>query len=318
MRNIADGNKIEIQEMDGNLYVNGINNFHLGQTIECGQCFHFERVWDNEYFISAKGRFLHIKQKKDHSLIFYNTDYKTFDEVWYDYFDFGTDYGVIKTKICELDDKLKPAIETMWGIRILNQEFFETMISFIISQNKQIPQIKRIVSDMSMIYGKPAEGADEERRKDAKEFECCIKNKGVFYNFPTAGEIIAAGEEGVRECKTGFRAPYIMDACDKYICGELDENTLMSQSYDEVMGSLKRVHGIGDKVANCIALFGLGKRNAFPIDVWIKRIMEEIYIGHEEDNKTIAKLAKDLYGEYGGYAQQYLFYYGKEMKIGKK
>ncbi len=313
-----DKKSMKVWEKDGNLYVEGIRDFHLGQTLECGQCFHFEKTGDNEYYVSAKGRFLHIAQNEDYSVAFYDTDRETFDKIWFDYFDFGTDYGRIKEKICELDDKLKPAIDTMWGIRILNQDFFETMISFIISQNKQIPHIKKIVSDMSLRYGKKADGAEKYYVKDADAVCGGIKNKGVFYTFPTAGEIIAAGEDGVRDCKTGFRAPYIMDACNNYICGELAENTLREQSCDEVMESLMKVKGIGEKVASCIALFGLGKRNAFPVDVWIKRIMEEMYIGHEEDKKVIAGLAKRLFGEYGGYAQQYLFYYGKEMKIGKK
>ncbi len=312
-----DKQTVNVQEKNGNLYVDGIRDFHLGQTLECGQCFHFEKTGENEYYVSAKGKFLHIAQNEDYSVVFYDTDKETFDNVWFDYFDFGTDYGKIKKKICELDNKLKPAMDTMWGIRILNQEFFETMISFIISQNKQIPHIKKIVSDMSLSYGRSADGAERCYEKDLSAVDGGVKNKGVFYTFPTAGEIIAAGEDGVRECKTGFRAPYIMDACDKYICGELDEHTLREQSYDKVMESLMRVKGIGEKVANCIALFGLGKRNAFPVDVWIKRIMEKMYIGHEEDKKVISKLAKKLFGEYGGYAQQYLFYYGKEKKIGK-
>lgn len=312
-----DKQTVNVQEKNGNLYVDGIRDFHLGQTLECGQCFHFEKTGENKYYVSAKGKFLHIAQNEDYSVVFYDTDKETFDNVWFDYFDFGTDYGKIKKKICELDDKLKPAMDTMWGIRILNQEFFETMISFIISQNKQIAHIKKIVSDMSLSYGRSADGAERCYEKDLSAVDGGVKNKGVFYTFPTAGEIIAAGEDGVRECKTGFRAPYIMDACDKYICGELDEHTLREQSYDKVMESLMRVKGIGEKVANCIALFGLGKRNAFPVDVWIKRIMEEMYIGHEEDKKVISKLAKKLFGEYGGYAQQYLFYYGKEKKIGK-
>ena len=109
-----------------------------------------------------------------------------------------------------------------------------------------------------------------------------------------------------------------MDACRRFDAGELDEKMLRGLDYESVMCELMKVHGIGEKVANCIALFGLSKRNAFPVDVWIKRIMEELYIGHEADKKEIGKLAQGLFGEYGGYAQQYLFYYGKELKIGKE
>ena len=133
-----------------------------------------------------------------------------------------------------------------------------------------------------------------------------------------AKKLIEAGEEGLKECKTGFRAPYIMDACRRFDAGELDEKMLRGLDYESVMCELMKVHGIGEKVANCIALFGLSKRNAFPVDVWIKRIMEELYIGHEADKKEIGRLAQGLFGEYGGYAQQYLFYYGKELKIGKE
>lgn len=311
---------MEICEKNGDLYVSGIEDFHLAQTLECGQCFHFEKVGENDYFLSAKGRFLHIEQKEDYSVIFHNTDRKAFDEIWTEYFDLDRDYSAIKRAICKKDDKLKPAIQMMWGIRILNQDFFETMISFIISQNKQIPHIKKIVSDLSIGYGSLACGAEEEFDKDKKDTELStagVKNKGVFYDFPSAKELLEAGEVGLKECKTGFRAPYIMDACRKFQEGELDEKILRKLDYNDAMNELMKVHGIGEKVANCIALFGLSKRNAFPVDVWIKRIMEEMYIGHEADKKEIAKLAQGLFGEYGGYAQQYLFYYGKEMKIGK-
>ena len=301
--------KVNCVEKDGNLHVNGICDFHLGQTLECGQCFHFEKIGENEYYLSAKGKFLHVLQEEDFSLVFYDTDMENFDKVWKDYFDLERDYGLIKSEINKLDSKLQPVMETMWGIRILNQDFFETMISFIISQNKQIPHIKKIVADLSLRYGNMAEGAGKVSNEKV--------NKGVFYSFPDAVALLEAGESGVRECKTGFRAPYIIDACRRYSCGELDENALRMGSYEQVMESLKQVHGIGDKVANCIALFGLGKRNAFPVDVWIKRIMEYIYIGHEADKKEISEIAGRLFGEYGGYAQQYLFYYGKEMKLGK-
>lgn len=320
-KNNISGNgisEINICKKDGNLYVSGIKDFHLGQTLECGQCFHFEKIGENDYFISAKGRFLHIAQDENYNVVFYDTDEWTYRDVWEDYFDLNTDYAAIKSEICRLDDKLKPVMDTMWGIRILNQDFFETMISFIISQNKQIPHIKKIVSDLSLCYGSPALGALTESERDGHSGDGGIKNKGIFYCFPSAKELMKAGEAGIRECKTGFRAPYIMDACDKYEKGELDEAGLRQSSYEEVMERLMSVHGIGGKVANCVALFGLAKRNAFPVDVWIKRIMEEMYIGHEADKREIEKLAHDLFGEYGGYAQQYLFYYGKEMKIGKQ
>lgn len=158
---------MEINEKNGNLYVSGIEDFHLAQTLECGQCFHFEKVGENDYFLSAKGRFLHICQQEDCSVIFYDTDKRTFEDIWVDYFDLERDYGAIKRAILRKDDKLKAPMDMMWGIRILNQSFFETMISFIISQNKQIPHIKKIVSDLSVRYGSLAEGAKRSMRGTA-------------------------------------------------------------------------------------------------------------------------------------------------------
>lgn len=302
---------MNIYKENGNIILRNVKDFHLGQTLECGQCFHFVKLKENEYCISAMGRFLHIAQDdKDYSLIFYNTSEEDFNDIWRDYFDLDTDYGRIKQEILSRDDKLRDAIDTMWGIRLLNQDFFETMISFIISQNQQIPRIKKIVWDISSRHGSRHDVADIDEMPD--------ESAGVGYAFPDHERLIGAGEEALRECKTGFRAPYIMAACDAYSKGELNEAALRKMSYEEALAVLTKVKGIGDKVANCILLFSLGKRNAFPVDVWIKRCMEELYIGHEADKAYISALAKELFGEYGGYAQQYLFYYGKVNNIGKK
>ncbi len=279
-----------------NYTVEGITDFLLSQTLECGQCFHYMKKDEEEYLLSAMGKVLHVAQRKD-KLIFFDTEEKEFRDVWEEYFDLKRDYGAIKRILSENDDVLREAADAMWGVRILNQDFFETMISFIISQNQQIPGIKRIVASLSEKYG---------------------KDKGMMHLFPDAVALIKAGEEGIKACSAGFRAKYIMDACRKYSDGTINEAELRRMSYEECITVLKNVNGIGDKVANCIALFSLGKRNAFPIDVWIKRIMETLYFKEETQNSDIAAYAEKKFGEYGGYAQQYLFYYGKINKIGKK
>ena len=152
--------------------VKGIRDFDLEQTLECGQCFHFVKLGDEEYGLTAYGKLLHIKQTGD-ELIFYNTSGEDFEKIWRKYFDLDRDYSSIKDKLLEKDDKLKDAIERMDGVRILNQDFFETLISFIISQNKQIPHIKKIVADISEKYGKYAGNIN-----------------GVdFYTFPSVGEL---------------------------------------------------------------------------------------------------------------------------------
>jgi N-glycosylase/DNA lyase len=283
-------------EESNNYILEDVKDFLLSQTLECGQCFHFVRISEEEYYISAMGRILHIRQTGNR-VIFFDTTEKEYEEIWEHYFDLDRDYSLIKSRLLQADDSLKAAIDEMWGVRILNQDFFETMISFIISQNQQIPRIKQIVANISASYGVKGEALDI---------------------FPDVKRILDAGEDGIKACKAGFRAGYIIDACEKYISGDINEENLRALPYDECIEKLKMVKGIGDKVANCIALFALGKRNAFPIDVWMKRIMESLYFDGDTPNSRIAEFARERYGEYGGYAQQYLFYYGKTYKIGRK
>lgn len=270
-------------------------DFLLSQTLECGQCFHFNKIASEEYLISAQGKLLHAAQNGS-DLILYDIEEEDAD-IWRYYFDLDRDYAKIKERLLATDKLLAPSIEAMWGVRILRQDFFETLISFIISQNQQIPRIKQIVANLSKAAG--------------------TKLSDEMYAFPTAEAILSLGVDGVRECKAGFRSPYIIDACEKYLDGTINEEALRNMSYEDCIESLKQIKGVGDKVANCVALFALEKRSAFPIDVWIKRIMESIYFKKETPIKDIAKLATERFGEYGGYAQQYLFYYGRELSVGE-
>lgn len=269
----------------------GTKDFLLSQTLECGQCFHFKKIKDEEYLVSAKNKLLHISQEGQ-DVIFHNATEEEVQNIWMNYFDLNRDYSAIKTHLMAMDDKLHPAINEMWGVRILNQDFFETLISFIISQNQQIPRIKQIVAALSAACGKPL-----------------LED---MYAFPTAKDILALGEEGVKACKAGFRSAYIIDACRKVVDGVINEEELRNLSYEDCIARLKEIKGVGDKVANCVALFSLGKRSAFPVDVWIKRIMEGIYFTEETPVNVIQDFAVKRFGEFGGYAQQYLFYFARE------
>jgi N-glycosylase/DNA lyase len=292
---------MKAEEIKNTVVVSDLKDFDLGQTMECGQCFHFIKLGENEYGISAYGHLLHAKQDGN-SLYLYNTGIEEFENIWRHYFDLDRDYGEIKAFLLKGDEKLREAVETMWGVRILNQEFFETLISFIISQNKQIPHIKQIVANISKGYGEYLGSIDGNE----------------FYRFPTAEELSAASEEDLRACKTGFRAPYIWNAVQFVKDGILNEEELRSCGIEECRNRLMQIKGVGMKVANCVSLFGLGHREAFPVDVWIKRIMEVMYFnGQEHSNKEIEEYGVRHFGSYGGYAQQYLFYYGKTEKIGK-
>jgi len=284
----------------GDFVVKGVADFDVGQTLECGQCFHFKKIDENEYGVVAFGKLLHIRQD-DNSVIFYDTSEAEYEEVWKKYFDLDRNYAQIKASLLEKDSKLKQAMDTMWGVRILKQDFFEILISFIISQNKQIPHIKQIVATISKKYGNYLGKIGEEE----------------FFGFPSCEKMLDITLEDLKECKTGFRAPYIMDAVSKVGDKTIDEKILREVDIHVCLEKLQLIKGVGEKISNCVMLFGLEKREAFPIDVWIKRIMEFMYFDREASKDEIATFAKEQFGEYGGYAQQYLFYYGREKKLGK-
>lgn len=292
---------MEVLEKDNNLIIKGIKDFDLKQTLECGQCFRFYEIKDNEFIIIAKERLL-IAGFCENNLILYNTTKEDYNNIWKDYFDLDRDYASIKKFLLEKDNKLLEAINEKNGVRILNQDFFEMVISFIVSQNNRIPRIKKSIEKISEKYGEKIEEID----------------KKSYFKFPTLDVLSKATQEELRECGVGFRADYIIDACSKIKSGVIDYEYLLKANSEEAIEHLKQVKGIGDKVANCIVLFGLSKRNAFPVDVWIKRIMEELYFGKDTKKEDILKFAKKQYGEYGGYAQQYLFYYARDKSLKEK
>lgn len=293
---------MHISYENSNIILFGVSDFDIEQTLECGQCFHFKKLDEKEYALCAFHKLLRIRQEDDKVTLF-DTTPDEYEKIWREYFDFDRDYGDIKAYLLKTDNTLKEAVETMNGVHILQQEFFETLISFIISQNKQIPHIKKIVEIISEKYGDYLGEINGE----------------IFYSFPTKEQLINVTEEQLRECKTGFRAPYIADAVKKAADGLIDEKILMAADMEECEKMLMQIKGVGNKVANCCMLFGLCKREAFPVDVWIKRIMEHLYFNGEDTSKEeIAEFAKKKFGSFGGYAQQYLFYYGKTVRIGKE
>lgn len=285
---------------DNNLIIEGADSFDVEEVLECGQCFHFTRLAPKEYELIAKGKYLHIKQQGD-VITLYNTSYDEYNDLWRYYFDMDTDYVSIKERILLADERLSGAISSKPGIRIIKQDFFETLISFIISQNKQIPHIKQIVHILSEKYGTGI----------------TLENGDVRYLFPTVEQLNDVTEDELRECKVGFRAPYIRDAVTKVYNHEIDEGSLMKMNSRDAREKLMTIKGVGEKVANCVLLFGLSKTDSFPVDVWMKRIMEHMYFHEDTKKEVIEQFANEKFGELSGYAQQYLFCYGREAGIGK-
>ncbi|WP_252203844.1 DNA-3-methyladenine glycosylase family protein [Coprococcus eutactus] len=275
--------------------VDGVNDFTLSQILECGQCFHFDKLDEEVYEVVAFGRAVKMEQT-DKVLRIYGSSMEDYEGIWKLYLDMDNDYGLIKQSVIKADGALKTAVDEKSGIHILNQDFFETLMSFIVSQNKSIPQIKQCVKNISHRFGDEVIGYNGE----------------AFYVFPDVQRLHDATEEELRECKVGFRAPYIKNATEAVYSGAVTKEKLDELDIAQARELLMTIKGVGEKVANCVLLFGLGRREAFPVDVWMKRIMEQMYFdGKDTKKQDIEAFAVNKFGDLGGYAQQYLFDYAR-------
>lgn len=283
--------------------VEQLEYFNIGQILESGQIFRFEKINPHTYRLIAKGKCIKVTQLPESTtLMIYNSTLGEFEEIWRPYFDIDTDYKQIAQTLSQKDEYMSQAIDFGKGIRLLKQDPWEMLISFIISQNKAIPHIQKCIENISERYGQKIAYEEEE--------------DSYYYTFPTPEELAKATEEELRECKVGFRAPYIVDACQKVMSGEIILNDLFNMSAKEAKEELMKIKGVGPKVSDCILLFAYGKMDLFPTDVWIKRVVEGIYFdGKEISLQAIQKFAREYFADLAGYAQQYLFYYGRENNL---
>ena len=218
-------------------------------------------------------------------------------EICTSYFDLDTDYNKIKSKLSMIDEHLKQSTEYGKGIRILNQELWETIISFIISANNNIPRIKGIIERISRKYGN----------------KIVYKNK-EYYSFPDINYLGTASVQDLRDLGLGFRDKRVFDTTKMFLDGKITLHELESENDTDILREkLMLLPGVGGKVADCVMLFGLRKFNVFPVDVWVRRVMNELYLKEEDETKVskelLQRLAKEKYAELAGLAQQYLFYY---------
>lgn len=291
---------MKLYEKDNSIILEEIENFDAKAIFTCGQAFRWYEESDGSFTTVHLGRVLNVLNEKNR-VIFKGTNLKEFDEIWMDYFDLNTDYKEIR-KVLSNNEILPKAMEYGEGIRILNQNHFEMLISFIISANNMIPRIKKSIEVISMRYGK---------------FICEDENR-KYYSFPTVEELSRATVEDLREfAKVGFRDKRIFDTVNMILNEKIDLDNFENLETDILREELLKFSGVGNKVADCIMLFSYKRGEVFPVDVWIKRVMEELFIKEETPVKKIAKEADRIFGKYAGYAQQYLFYYGREEKIGK-
>lgn len=312
----------------------GLGNYSLVDTFECGQCFRFVKLSPSdtgeeneigklypgyvEYMTIVKDKLIFVGQRDRDELIFFGVDESEFDEICVPYFALDEDYEAIKNDVLLHTDSdfLKAAAESASGIRILKQEPWETLFSFIISQNNNIPRIKKIIRAISLAYGenlaeKRGLSACPKRRLayaadgEKLDTDACL-NCGACYTFPTA-EAVYEKPEGLLDSHPGFRYKYLTDAAEKVVKNEISFDEIIKKaSYDFTLSELMKVKGVGEKVASCTSLFAFSNLEAFPIDVWMKRAIDEYFDGNL-DYKAL--------GKYAGVAQQYIFHYIRQITL---
>ncbi len=274
-------------------------DFEPRHIFDCGQCFRWNIQEDGSYTGVFKNNVLNVK-KENNKIIFKGMCSDNIIKVINDYFDFDTDYNKIKQELSSIDEYLKESIEFGSGIRILNQDLWETIISFIISANNNIPRIKGIIERISKKYGNKIEW-----------------NGIVYYTFPTPEALSKASVEDLRALGLGFRDKRVYDTTRIILNNEISLEELINEKDTYVLREkLLTLPGVGPKVADCIMLFGLKRFEVFPIDVWVRRVMNDLYIKNEDETKVnkkeIEKLAVEKYKNLAGLAQQYLFYWKRE------
>ena len=280
--------------------IENIKSFELADIFDCGQCFRWNKQDDGSYTGVFKENVMNV-QKNGDTVIFKGICNGDIKEIVQDYFDLNRNYEEIKETLSKIDDNVKTSIQYGQGIRILNQDLWETIISFIISANNNIPRIKGIIERLSKKYGN----------------EIIYKEKS-YYTFPTPEQLKDVTVQEYRELGLGFRDIRLYETTKMILENQVNlEELRTNPNTYEVREKLLTLSGVGPKVADCILLFSDLKRfEVFPIDVWVRRVMNDLYIKNEDETKVskkqIEKIAKEKFGDLAGLAQQYLFYWRRE------
>ena len=301
-----------IKSCDNYVIIEDVKNFKLKHIFECGQIFRFEEIAEGNYIVIAFGTLIELKEQ-DNNIIIYNSTEEDVKNIWIKYFDLDRDYSVIKQELSK-DTLLKESVDFGYGVRVLNQDPFEMLLSFIISARNNIPSIKKTVNKISIKWGKKIEYKDK-----------------TYYAFPNIDEIKDATLEEIQETGASFRSKYILDTINNNYNSKKEKQSLRideessllkysldyikSLNDDECHTALQEFKGVGAKVADCIMLFSMEKTSAFPVDVWVKRAMIHFYGAEDSSLNKIRIFGRNKFGEVAGFAQQYLFYYARENKL---
>lgn len=271
---------LQFSVIDNDVVVECEEEFDLKQTFECGQCFRFDEISDDCFEGVAFNKHLVISKDSD-KIILKGVTKEDFQSIWQKYFDLDLNYENIKKELSKISENMRQACEFAPGIRILHQDPWETLCSFIISQNNNIPRIKGIISRLCENFG--------------------YHINDNYYSFPTPEVIKDLKEEDLAPLRSGFRAKYIIDAAKKVANKEVDLKKIETMDIDSARIELQKIHGVGPKVAECTLLYGFHRLEAFPMDVWMKRAMKILF----PEN-----VPKD-FGPFAGIAQQYIFHYSR-------
>lgn len=276
------------------------NAFDMKHIFECGQCFRWNKQEDDSYIGVIKDRVIKVKKEND-KFVFSSNKSKELEIIVQKYFDLDRDYEKIKNTLSNIDENMKKSVEYGSGIRILNQDIWECIISFIISANNNIPRIKKIIENLSKEYGKKINFENKE-----------------YYLFPSPNELSKASVEDLRKLGLGFRDKRVYNTTKMILNNEFNIDVLKNEKNTEVIReALLKLDGVGEKVADCILLFAFNRFDVFPVDVWVRRVMNELYIHLDDENKVnkkeIRKLAKEKFCGIEGLAQQYLFYWKRDQ-----
>jgi len=259
-----------------------IEDFDLQQVAASGQCFRMNPIGNDTYAVVAGSSYIEVSQNGS-EFIFY-CDEGEFENIWWEYFDFGQDYGKMKASVDTTDLYMEEAIKYGAGVRILKQDLWEIIVTFIISQQNNIPRIKKCVESICTYFG-------EEK----------VNFKGeTYYTFPSIKTLAKLPEDGLKACNLGYRSKYILKTARMIYEGEISLDTIRKMDYEMSKSELLKLFGVGTKVAECICLYGLYHIEAFPIDTHVKQILEK----HYPDGFPFER-----YQGYAGILQQYMFYY---------
>lgn len=287
----------EVTEQGKSVVIEGVRDFSPVHVFECGQCFRWTREMDGSYTGVVRGRVANIRYETGR-LVLDNCTMDDFTGLWFRYLDLGRDYNGIK-KVLAKDEVMQRAIEFGWGIRLLRQDLWETLVSFIVSSNNRIPKIMKTIALIAEAYGEELPYAGKSYR-----------------SFPEAESLAGSAIEGLEACRGGYRCKYILQTAEAVRDGIVDLESLAGIGVEEARSELVKLAGVGNKVADCTLLYSGTRYDVFPTDVWVKRVMEELYFKRETSLKEIQDFARSHFGEFAGFAQQYLFYYAREHKIG--